>query len=164
MSGAVPVSRQPQANSRSHVHLGSAVRPLDGLPAESASALERWLDELSTLPFDRWLDIGRACARDASGLQQRATARALLDAIVADQRIELTAWFIHDMVRTVAHPASVAASRARRSERRDFAMARSAADWAALAIATQAWLPRADLDALRAPFDAPAGDGALRLV
>jgi hypothetical protein len=43
-------------------------------------------------------------------------------------------------------------------------MARSAADRAALAIATQAWLPRADLDALRAPFDAPAGDGALRLV
>jgi len=158
------VSRQPQANSLLHAQSGRAVRPLDGLPAESAAALERWLDGLWSLPFDHWLDVGRAYARDASRQQRQVTARALLNAIVADRRIELTAWFIHDMVKTAAHPASTAASRAHRSEQRDFATARSAADWAALAIATQTWLPRVDRDVLCAPFDALLGEGGLRLV
>jgi hypothetical protein len=142
----------------------SAVSALDGLPNESASALESWLDALAEWPLDRWIAVGRACARDVSGHQQSVTARALLEAIVADQQLELTAWFIGDMVKTAAYSAATAASRASQSVRRDFAIARLAADWAALAIATQTWLPRADRDALCAPFDEVLANGALRLV
>jgi hypothetical protein len=142
----------------------SAVRALDGLPAESASALERWLDALAELPFERWVALGQACTRDSGARQQRVTSSAILEAVVADQRIELAAWFIGDMVQTAAYAATRAAARTRRSTQRDFAVARSAADWAALAIATRTWLPRADHDALCAPFDAVLSNGALRLV
>jgi hypothetical protein len=142
----------------------NALQALDGLPAESATALEHWLDALAELPLDRWIAVGRAYARDGFGRQRGATSSALLEATVADQQLELTAWFIGDMVQTAAHTASTAASRSRRSARRDFASARSAADWTALAIATEAWLPRADHDALCAPFDAVLSNGSLRLV
>lgn len=158
------MSRQPQATSLSHSGMPSALRTLDGLPDESASALEAWLDTLAELPFDRWLAVGRACAGDVSGYRRRVAARALLEAIVADQQLELTVWFIRDMVKTAAHTAAITASRASRSDRRALATARSAADWAALAIATQTWLPCADRDALCAPFDAVMGSAALRLV
>jgi hypothetical protein len=154
---------QPQATSNSHSGVPGALRVLDGLPNESAFALERWLDALAELPLDRWIAAGRACARDMSGYRQHA-ARALLEAIVADQQIELTAWFIRDMVKTAAHATAIAASRANHSVRRDFAAARAAADWAALAIATQTWIPCADRDALCAPFDAAMATAALRLV
>lgn len=158
------MSRQPKATSRLHGAAENALEALDGLPAESATALERWLDALAELPLDRWIAVGRAYARDRSSRQRAATSSALLEAIVADQQLELTAWFIGDMVQTAAHAAATAASRSRRSVRRDFASARSAADWAALAIATEAWLPRVDRDVLCAPFDAVIGNGPLRLV
>jgi hypothetical protein len=158
------VSRQPQTTSPSLRCVPSAVRALDGLPAESASALERWLDALAELPLDRWLAVGQACTRDVAGRQRRVTSTALLEAIVSDQRIELAAWFIGDLVQTAAYPATRAAARARRSTQRDFAVARSAAGWAALAIATRTWLPRADHDALCAPFDAVLSNGSLRFV
>lgn len=158
------MSRQPNATSLSHSAAKNALQALDGLPVESAVALERWLDALADLPLDRWIAVGRACAHHASDRRQRTTSTALLDAIVADQRLELTAWFIGDMVQTAAHAAAIAASRAGRFKRRDFAAARSAADWAALAMAAQAWLPRVDRDALCAPFDTVIGNGALRLV
>ena len=156
--------RQPQATLLSPRCVPSAVRALDGLPDESASALERWLDTLAELPLERWLAIGRACARDVSGYRQHVAARALLEAVVADQQIELTAWFIRDMVKTAAYTATTAAHRASNSARRNFAAARSAADWAALAIAAQTWIPCADRDTLCAPFDAAMGNVALRLV
>ena len=158
------MSRQPKATSLSHSAVQNALQALDGLPAESAIAFERWLDGLADLPLDRWIAVGRACAHHASDRQQRMTSSALLEAIVADRRLGLTAWFIGDMVQTAAHAAATAASRARRSTRRDFAAARSAADWAALAIATQTWLPCVDRDALCAPFDTVMKHGALRLV
>jgi hypothetical protein len=152
------VSHESRTTSLSH---GDA---LDGLPVEAASEVEQWLDALAQLPPEHWFAVGRACASDVSGRRRRATARALLEAIVADQRIALTAWFIRDMVQTAAHSAAGAASRARPSARRDFATARSAAAWATLAIATQAWLPCVDRQALCAPFDAVIGNGALRRV
>jgi hypothetical protein len=136
----------------------------DGLAPESAHALESWLDALAELPLERWIAVGRACPRDLHSRQQRTASSALLEAIVADQQLALTAWFIGDMVQTATYAAATAASRAGPSERRDFAAARSAADWAALAIATQAWLPRVDRDALCAPFDTVIGNGALRIV
>jgi hypothetical protein len=68
------------------------------------------------------------------------------------------------MVQTAAHAPTVAASRARPSVQRNVREARCAAHWAALAIATQMWLPRVDRDALCAPFDAVMKNGALRLV
>jgi hypothetical protein len=157
------VSSQLQATSLAHSGAPSALRALDGLPNESAFALERWLDALAELPFDRWIAVGRACARDMSEYRPHA-ARALLEAIVADRQIELTAWFIRDMVKTAAYAAAIAASRTSHSVRRDVAVARSAADWAALAIATQTWIPCADREALCAPFDAAMGSAALRLV
>lgn len=163
-TGAATVSSQPQAQSVSRSAVHHAVQLLDGLPPESACALESWVDALAELPLDYWIAVGRACPRDLHSRQQRAAARALLEAIIAHRQIEVTAWLIGDMVQTAAYAATTAASRARRSERRDFAAARSAADWAALAIAAQAWLPRVDRDALCAPFDTVIGDGALRLV
>jgi hypothetical protein len=158
------VSGQPKATSLSRRPIQNDLRLFDGLPAESASALEHWLEALAALPLDRWIALGRACARDTTRRERRATATALLEAIVADQQLELTAWFIGDMVQTTAYAATTAASCAHRSKRRAFAEARAAADWAALAIATQTWLPRVDRDALCAPFDTVIGSGALRLV
>lgn len=161
---SLTVSRRSKATSLSHSAGQNTLQTLDGLPAESAVALERWLDALAELPFDRWIAVGRACAHHASDRQQRMTSSALLEAIVADQQLELTAWFIGDMVQTAAYAAATAASRGRRSTRRDFAAARSTADWAALAIATQTWLPCVDRDALCAPFDTVMKHGALQLV
>lgn len=157
------MSRQPRATSLSHSAVQNAVQALDGLPAESACALERWLDALAALPVDRWIAVGRAL-RDMPDRRARATSSALLEAILADRRLELTAWYIGDLVQTTAYGAAAAASRAGRSTRRDFAAALSAADWAALAIATQTWLPRVDRDTLCAPFAAVMGNDALRLV
>jgi hypothetical protein len=158
------VSGQPRATSRSHSAAQDALRALDGLPVESASALEDWLDALGELPLDRWIALGRACARDTTGHQRRATATALLEAIVADQQLELTAWFIGDMVQTTAYAVTTAASRERRSRRRAVAEARMAAEWAALAIAMQTCLPCVDREALCAPFESAIGSGALQLV
>jgi len=149
------VSRQSRATSLSCSAGQSPFQALDGLPAESACALERWLDALADLPVDRWIAVGRAF-RDVSDRRENATSCALLEAIVADQQLELTAWYIGDMVKTT--------SRATRATRRDFAAARSAADWAALAIATQTWLPRVDRDTLCTPFTAVMENDALRLV
>jgi hypothetical protein len=157
------VSRQSRATSLSHSARQSAFQALDGLPTESACAIERWLDALAELPVDRWIAIGRAL-RDVSDRRRRATSIALLEAIIADRGLELTAWYIGDMVETTAYGAATAASRAGRPTRRDFAAARSAADWAALAIATQPWLPRVDRDTLCAPFAAVMGNDALRVV
>jgi hypothetical protein len=158
------VSGQPKATSLSHSAAQNALQALDGLPAESAVALERWLDALAELPLDHWIAVGRACVHHASDRQQRVTSSDLLEAVLADRQLELTAWFIGDMVQAATYAAATAASRARRSVRRDFREARRAADWAALAIATQTWLPRVDRDALCAPFDAAMRNGALRLV
>jgi hypothetical protein len=132
----------------------NAARPLDGLTAASACALEHWLDALAELPLDRWVAVGHACAQDVAGRQKRVTSKALLDATFADQQLVLAAWFIRDMVQTATYRAATAAARARWSVRRDFAAARSAADGAALAIAAQQWLPREDHEALCAPFAA----------
>ena len=158
------MSRKPTAKSLSHNNEQEAWQALAELPAESAVALKRWLDGLAELPLDHWIAVGRACARDVSARQRRTTSTALLEAVIADQHLELTAWFIGDMVHTAAHSAATTAARARRSARHNFAFARAAADWAALAIATRSWLPEVDHDALCAPFDAVLGDGALRLV
>jgi AcrR family transcriptional regulator len=157
------VSRQSRATSLSCSAGQSPFQALDGLPAESACALERWLDALADLPVDRWIAVGRAF-RDVSDRRENATSCALLEAILADQQLELTAWYIGDMVKTTAYRAATLASRATRATRRDFAAARSAADWAALAIATQTWLPRVDRDTLCTPFTAVMENDALRLV
>jgi hypothetical protein len=54
------VSGQPKATSLSHSAAQNALQALDGLPAESAVALERWLDALAELPLDHWIAVGRA--------------------------------------------------------------------------------------------------------
>jgi hypothetical protein len=126
---------------------GTPMRLLDGLPHESEWALARWLEALSELPVDAWLVAG----------EPRFTltnpARDRMESVLHEQHLELTAWFIRDLVATSSHRAASAARRLPRAAQRRFSAARSAADWTALAIATQSWLSDAECDALCAPFD-----------
>jgi hypothetical protein len=148
-----------QIQSTTPMSGATAIRPLDGLPWESQQALTRWLDALTDLPFDAWVSIGEASP--AAGIEP---VRARIESVLRDQGLSVAAWFIRDLVCTLAHPAIDAARRRSRSDRMLIARARSSAEWAALAIAAQDWLTTTDLDALCAPFDGVIARGALRLV
>lgn len=113
--------------------------PFDGLPRSSARALERWFDALHELTLDDWMLIARAGRFDGRSGAQRAAQDAVV-AIIADRHLEVTAWFIRDLVAT-AIPSDMR-----------LASARSLAEWATLAVATRAWLAPIHHDALCNPF------------
>jgi hypothetical protein len=123
---------------------------LNGVPDRSARRLEQWLDVLAELTADEWIDIAdRARSRDARGV---SSACARVELAISAHELEVTAWFIRDLVETAvlrAHPLTLARSRRVRSQ---LAIARSATAWAALAHATAQWLAPSDHDLLLAPF------------
>jgi len=136
---------------------------LDGLPSRSASTVEGWLDTLHELSLDDWMSVAHAISSDASGLSLRASAHRAITTLIAKHRLDVVVWFISDLVATVRFRALQLAARVPRHDRRDIARAISHAEWAVLAIATEAWLPSGDRDLLCAPFQVARSTDALRL-
>ena len=123
---------------------------LDGLPERSAHALERWLQFLATLALDEWIVIGCRCkSRDGQAV---ASACARVETAIADHRLDVAAWFIRDAVDTVAQIVRPQAVRRSRRAQSRLALALAAAQWAALAVATEQWLAPGDRASLCAPF------------
>lgn len=126
--------------------------PFFGLPQHSADALERWLDALHSFSLDDWLRAARS--GNALSHSQRDAARdAVADAIARNQ-LEVTAWFVRDMVVTAACRSTSRGAVATRRVCRELADAQLHAEWAALAIATRTWLRPAHLRVLCTPFSA----------
>ncbi len=124
---------------------------LGTLPDSSAQRLEAWLDMLGELTLADWADIGRVC-EDPGVLAAMTRGCKAVESVVADRELDVTAWLVRDHVETVTHAIRVAAARQPRRRRARLAVARMAAEWAALSMAMDAWLAPADRDALRAPF------------
>lgn len=128
---------------------------LNGLSDSTAVSLEPWLDALAALPLDAWLRAGERCAqRDHAALAMtRACVR--IEKVLAAHDLVVTAWFVRDAVETATWHVRRQAARQPRRVRAQLAVARMAAEWSALAIATQAWLDPDDLDALLGVFERP---------
>ncbi|HVX41041.1 MAG TPA: hypothetical protein VHB25_15845 [Gemmatimonadaceae bacterium] len=134
----------------------------DGIPAPRARAVERWLEHLAELPLAEWLAASRAMAGcDHHGVRG---ARTRVNDEIDDRQLALTAWCIRDHVATCAHAQTLAARAARRAVRREFAVARGAAEWAALAIALEEWIPSDDHELLCRPFARSIARAALHVV
>lgn len=117
-----------------------------------------FVDRLAELPVATWLEIGRTLAGDLEAQAARSTARAILDATLADRELGLAAWYAKDAVETSAFLASHSAGRLSSADRRAFAGAHGAAEVAALALLAEDHLSAEDFTALYFPFadDIPA--------
>jgi hypothetical protein len=147
-------------SSLTHARTSAARAPmlwgLSGVPERSARRLEQWLDSLADLTVDEWIDIAHhSSIRDARDL---ASACARVDRAIVAHELEVTAWFIRDLVETAVQPGRSPTLRRSRHARSQLAVARSAAEWAALALAMEHWLAPSDRALLWAPF-AEAGAG-----
>ena len=110
-----------------------------------------FIDYLADLPAGVWLAIGRSgIARDTCG--HYATASALLDATVADQRLHVEAWHLRDLVISAAHYARPSAVRTPRDEGQAMTAACALAERAALALLVCHSIGREDFAALYTPF------------
>jgi hypothetical protein len=154
------MTRQSQTNaSPVSDQSGTALRLLDGLPPDAEAALTRWLDALGDLSVDGWLKAAMAVAPETTH-----DARHRVIAAFSERGMDLTAWFVRDLVGTAAHGACSSVRRLSNAKRKLLVEARVAAECTALAIAARDWLSEADHDALCAPFDQVIARGALRLV
>jgi hypothetical protein len=111
--------------------------------------VDEFIDRLARLPRVTWLQIGRALQREESS---RSTARLLLEATIADQRLGITAWNVRDGVDTAAYYAGGSSAGTSRDERYAFAAAHGAAEGAALAFLVRNHLAAEDVAQLQAPF------------
>ena len=115
---------------------------------------------LAGLPLSTWLTIGSlATARDPG--HSYATASALVDAAVADRRLDVEAWHVRDLVGSAADYATPATIRVSRKERQAMIVARSRAERAALALLVRDSIGSQDFAALYAPFTRIVPAGAL---
>lgn len=120
----------------------------DGATVRQTTA---FVDYLADLPASAWLAIGRSgIAQGTRG--QYATASALLDATVADRRLDAEAWHLRDLVVSAAHYALPSALRTSRKERQEMDTARAFAERAVLALFLRDSIGREDFGALYAPF------------
>ena len=130
-----------------------ALWTLDGVPVASARRLECWLDALATIPMTEWIRVGERCIHSRDALLTTTVACSHIERVVDAQGLHVTAWLVRDMVETTVFDIRQQAAHAPRRVRAHIAIARMAAEWAALAIATEAWIPRADLETMCAMFE-----------
>ena len=126
-----------------------------GYTSQLAAGVRRvddFVDQLAGAPLSWWLEIGRSLGVDTQGHTGRSTARAILDATIEDRRIGVAAWYARDAVETAAFIVAEQARGWLPADRRDFAVARSAAESAALALLANSFIPREDATVLCAPF------------
>ena len=115
--------------------------PGTGIPESTLAEIDALVDRLGTLALHDWPTAPPA------RVAERATARAVLDAVIADRGLEVVAWYVRDLVET-------AACLACRRAPGDAAMrerAQATVEAAVLARLTEPWLPRADFALLSAP-------------
>jgi hypothetical protein len=124
----------------------------DALPRSSARAVEQWLDALQDLPLDAWFAVTGRDGDDQPSEQEREVARRAVIGAIAGHGLEVTAWFIKDMVATAAYNAMRLAARTSSRGRSRLAAAQSAAEWAALAVAAEPWLEPAHVAILCDPM------------
>jgi hypothetical protein len=139
-----------------------------GIDAGDAARCDAFLEELEGLSRAEWLETGRRVLARAAGDSGASVQQAadVLDAVIAQRQLGVTAWLLRDAVETVAYGARCASDPgvARRhpappcttSERTDLSAARVAAERAALAYLARPWLSRAAYLTLVAPFLAVA--------
>ncbi len=134
---------------RPRVIVDRAFSLLCGVPGRSTQALERWLETLHAFSCDDWIAVARS--GDACSPVEWEAARQAASDTITGHHLELTAWFIRDMISTAACVMTHGTGSTRRN-RYQFARARAYADWAGLAIATRTWLSRRDYELLCSPF------------
>jgi hypothetical protein len=129
--------------------------------ATGLEAVHAFAERLATLPYQRWLEIGRTLPADASERSPRAATPAALEAAIAAQGLAFAAWLARDAVETAAFLATDVAWRCSARERRVIARTRRAAEAAALALLVRDALPPPDFATLLAPFEhaLPGGEG-----
>jgi hypothetical protein len=126
---------------------------LNGLPDTTARYLERWLDALAALPLDEWTRIGQQCVQRDHAMLAMTRACSRVETAIADHDLAVTAWLVRDAVETATYHVRRHAACQPRRVRAQLTVARMAAEWAALALATQPWLTAGDLNDLCAPFE-----------
>jgi hypothetical protein len=126
-------------------------RPLRSVDGLSVSQVAPFVDGLGVLTLEEWLDIGRVILADRDGLSSRVTAWVILEATIADRRLDVAAWYVRDAVETMAYLARRTAPLSR-SERRLFMAAHGGAEEAALAVMAREHMAVLDFEALVAPF------------
>ena len=123
----------------------------DFLARTCAGAATDFAERLAALHLDDWLAVATASECDAPA---RSTARAVLDALIANSGLGMQAWSVLDDIETIAHCAfgqSWGGALSRRVAER-LRVARSAAAAAALAILARPLLCRDDFELLYQPF------------
>ncbi len=130
-----------------------------GCPTSTACGLERWLDSVGELTLTEWTRIGSECAQRDHALLAMTRACVRVENAIAANELAVMAWLIRDAVETVTDHVRRQAARQSRRVRSQLAVARMAAEWAALAMATQQFIAPADLDTLCAPFERLAKRG-----
>jgi hypothetical protein len=129
---------------------------LSGLPECAARGLERWLDSLDELTLAEWTRIGEQCTKRDQAMLAMTRACARVEKAIAAHELGVTAWLLRDMVETATSRVRQHAARRSRRVRSQIAVARMAAEWAALAMMTRQFIAAADLDTFCAPFERPA--------
>lgn len=127
---------------------------LNGLPHTIARELEQWLDALGELPLEEWIRIGERCASREHEFVTTTRACRRVEKAIDQQKLEVTAWLVRDLVETATDHVRRDMARRPRRVRAQLAVARMAAEWAALAMACQASLQPADREVLSVPFAA----------
>ena len=112
---------------------------LDDLPVPSAQRLDQWLDALAALPMTEWTRIGDRCL-DGDWALATSRARSHIERAIEMHQLHVSAWIVRDLVQTAVFDVRHQTLRAPRSIQRRTAVAVAAAEWAALAIAMEAWL------------------------
>ncbi len=111
-----------------------------------------YVDRLAELPLDQWLAIGRSVIERGSSAEPEATAFVILEATLADQGLDIAAWYARDAVETSAFFVARSAAGWTKHDRRVFAAAHAAAETAALALLARDKLSGTDLSLLIGPF------------
>ena len=115
--------------------------PSFGLSGPNPIETDAFLAMLAELPIAEW-------PAPASARTAHETALALLDAVLADRQLGVSAWYVRDQVETSAF----VASRGRGERTCVPRAARKLAEAAALALLVRPLLPAADFATLYGPF------------
>jgi hypothetical protein len=121
------------------------------------SRTTEFFDRVCAMPRAAWLTVGDTeLARTAERSLPLSVALAALGRVIAEQQLDVPAWYVRDEVTTAACLAHGTCGVSRRDERR-FEAARDAVERAALAHLARPWLASRDFEQLIAPVGPPTG-------
>lgn len=114
-------------------------------------AVHTFVDRLTDLPLDSWLEVGRTVLTDIGG-PHRARAFMLVSAAIAEHGLAVDAWYVRDAVETSVCIACAGHGCWTGDDRIAFAAAHGAAGAAALALLARQYISVDDMHALSDPF------------